>query len=357
MLEITRGDLLKADVDALVNTVNTVGVMGKGVALQFKNAFPENYEAYRRAAKENTIELGRMFVFDIGKFTRPRFIINFPTKKHWKGRSRLEDIEAGLVDLVRVIRELDIKSIAVPPLGCGNGGLDWDDVRPRIEAALAPLKNVRILLYAPSGAPAASDMKVATKRPRMTLGRAALLALLERYIEPGFGVSVVEIQKLLYFMQLAGESLHLNFAKGMYGPYAENVNYVLQDMEGHYLRGYGDRSRKVAEWEPLELIPGAGDEARDFLSSSPETYERINRVVELVEGFDSPYGLELLATVHWAATHGDAGILADADSAVKSVRTWSRRKERLFTERHIKLAWERLTDQGWLQPKEVTSPA
>jgi O-acetyl-ADP-ribose deacetylase (regulator of RNase III) len=141
MVELTRGDLLKADVDALVNTVNTVGVMGKGVALQFKNAFPENYEAYRRAAKDEAIELGRMFVFDIGKLTRPRFIINFPTKKHWKGRSRLEDIEAGLVDLVRVIRKLDIKSIAVPPLGCGNGGLDWEDVRPRIEAALAPLES------------------------------------------------------------------------------------------------------------------------------------------------------------------------------------------------------------------------
>src|SRR5215510_9661131 len=252
------GNLLDADVDALVNTVNTVGVMGKGVALQFKNAFPENYEAYRRAAEDEAIRLGRMFVFDIGKLTRPRFIINFPTKQHWKSRSRLEDIESGLVDLVRVIRELDIKSVAVPPLGCGNGGLDWEDVRPRIETALAPLEDVRTLLYAPSGAPAASGMKVATKRPRMTLGRAALLELLERYIEPGFGASVLEIQKLLYFMQIGGEPLRLNFAKGMYGPYAENVNHVLQAIEGHYLRGYGDRSLRVADWEPLELIPGAG---------------------------------------------------------------------------------------------------
>jgi O-acetyl-ADP-ribose deacetylase (regulator of RNase III) len=356
MLELTRDDLLKADVDALVNTVNTVGVMGKGVALQFRNAFPENYEAYRRAAKDGAIELGRMFVFDIGKLTRPRFIINFPTKKHWKGRSRLEDIEAGLVDLVRVIRELDIKSIAVPPLGCGNGGLDWEDVRPRIEAALAPLEDVRTLLYVPSGAPAASDMKVATKRPRMTLGRAALLALLERYIEPGFGASVLEIQKLLYFMQTGGQPLRLNFAKGMYGPYAENVNHVLQDIESHYLRGYGDRSRRVADWEPLELVPGAGDEARDFLSSSPETYERINRVMDLVKGFDSPYGLELLSTVHWVATHADGMALVDADSVVKHARAWSRRKERLFTERHIRLAWERLTDQGWLQSRKVASP-
>jgi O-acetyl-ADP-ribose deacetylase (regulator of RNase III) len=136
MIHLTRGDLLKADVDALVNTVNTVGVMGKGVALQFRQAYPRNYEDYRRACEQGAVELGRMFVFDAGQLVHPRHIINFPTKRHWKSKSRLEDIEAGLVDLVRVIKELDIRSIAVPPLGAGSGGLNWSDVRPRIEKAL-----------------------------------------------------------------------------------------------------------------------------------------------------------------------------------------------------------------------------
>ncbi|MGH9198835.1 MAG: type II toxin-antitoxin system antitoxin DNA ADP-ribosyl glycohydrolase DarG, partial [Acidimicrobiia bacterium] len=147
MIHLTRGDLLKADADALVNTVNTVGVMGKGVALQFRQAFPRNYEAYRRACERGSVEIGRMFVFDAGQLVRPRYIVNFPTKKHWKSKSRLEDIEAGLVDLVRVIEELDIKSIAVPPLGAGSGGLNWSDVRPRIEEALGGLSDVDVLLY------------------------------------------------------------------------------------------------------------------------------------------------------------------------------------------------------------------
>jgi O-acetyl-ADP-ribose deacetylase (regulator of RNase III) len=362
MIHLTRGDLLKADVDALVNTVNTVGVMGKGVALQFRQAFPRNYEAYRRACEQDSVKLGRMFVFDAGQLVRPRYIINFPTKKHWKSKSRLEDIEAGLVDLVRVIEELDIKSIAVPPLGAGSGGLNWSDVRPRIEKALGGLSDVDVLLYVPEGAPPASEMKVATNKPRMTPGRAALLGLLKRYVEPGLdvepglGASPLEIQKLLYLLQVAGERLRLNFAASHYGPYAENVNHVLRALEGHYIRGYGDRSRPVSESAPIELVPGAAEEADDFLNTSPDTLRRFRRVIKLIDGFESPYGLELLATVHWVATQVDRAARTDADLAVRLVQAWSRRKQRLFTERHIKIAWERLKGERWLDPESLELP-
>src|SRR5262245_57928498 len=168
MITEVRGNLLDADVDALVNTVNTAGVMGKGVALQFKQAFPANYQAYKRACERGEVVLGRMFVFDNGQLTRPRFIVNFPTKQHWRSRSRLSDIEAGVADLVGVIEGHGIRSIAIPALGCGNGGLDWADVEPRIEGALGAVPDVDVRLYPPQRAPAAGDMRISTERPRMT---------------------------------------------------------------------------------------------------------------------------------------------------------------------------------------------
>lgn len=143
MIEYTSGDILKCEADALVNTVNCVGVMGRGIALQFKNVYPDNFKAYEAACKREAVQPGRMFVFDTGQLTLPRFIINFPTKRHWRGKSRIEDIESGLTDLVKVIRDKGIRSIAIPPLGAGLGGLDWSDVRPRIERALTGLADVQ----------------------------------------------------------------------------------------------------------------------------------------------------------------------------------------------------------------------
>src|SRR5438094_1382872 len=136
MIKYKKGDILQEDAEALVNTVNCVGVMGRGIALQFKNAFPENFKAYAAACKQGEVEPGRMFVFETGQLTPQRYIINFPTKRHWRGKSRLEDIEAGLAALAKLIRSKPIRSIALPPLGSGLGGLEWATVRPRIEAAL-----------------------------------------------------------------------------------------------------------------------------------------------------------------------------------------------------------------------------
>lgn len=151
MIEEVRGDLLAAEVDALVNAVNTVGVMGKGIALRFKQDYPANYAAYRDACRRQEVELGRMFVHETGARDGPRYVVNFPTKKHWRSRSTLPDIEAGLVSLRRVVAEHGIRSIAVPPLGCGHGGLDWADVYPLLRAGLGELSEVRVLVYPPVG--------------------------------------------------------------------------------------------------------------------------------------------------------------------------------------------------------------
>src|SRR5277367_6324686 len=177
MIEHTHGNIIEADAEALVNTVNTVGVMGKGIALQFRQAFPENYAAYVVACKHKDVKPGHVMLFDTGRFENPRFILNFPTKRHWKGKSRIEDIEAGLKDLVATVRKHAIRSIAIPPLGCGNGGLNWSDVRPIIEHAVCELAHVRVLLFGPDGAPAPEEMKIRTAPPRMTDGRASLIGV------------------------------------------------------------------------------------------------------------------------------------------------------------------------------------
>jgi O-acetyl-ADP-ribose deacetylase (regulator of RNase III) len=343
MIFKAQGDLLSADAEALVNTVNTVGVMGKGIALQFKQAFPDNYLAYEAACKRGEVEVGTMFVFHRNTFTNPRIIINFPTKKHWRGKSNIKDIESGLRALIEVVKTEKIRSIAVPPLGCGNGGLDWNQVRPKIEGAFSELPDVAVQLFHPEGAPKSEEMTIATKRPSMTPGRAVVLGLLSRYTLPGYRLSLLEIQKLAYFLQEAGQPLKLDFQKQQYGPYAENLHFVLQRMEGHFVRGYGDRSRDVS----LHLFPDAVREAEEFLFSETETLERLARVSSLIEGYETPYGLELLSTVHWIAVHEMSNAKADPEQAVSGVLAWNDHKRKTFTPERIVAAWHRLQVEGW----------
>lgn len=349
MISYAEGNLLRADVDALVNTVNTVGIMGKGIALQFKRAFPAMFKDYEQAARTHALALGRMHVWPTQSMTGPRFVINFPTKSHWKSRSKIGDIDRGLDDLIEVIRREGIRSVAVPPLGCGNGGLDWRDVEPLIVRKFSPLTDVDVIIYPPNGAPAAVDMPNAEATPDMTAGRAALIALMAGYETHALAMpSLIESQKLMYFLQEAGEPLRLEFTKHFYGPYADNLRHVLRVVEGHYVSGYGDGSTPVQEAEPLTVLPGALEEAQPVLRAHPETRQRIERVLELAAGFESAYGLELLATVHWVVreepAHAD-----DLDAVVDGVQRWSSRKGRMFSRDHIVTAWQALRDRGWIR--------
>lgn len=344
MIRYVHGDILKADAEALVNTVNCVGISGRGIAAQFKKAFPENFRLYESAAKRGEVEPGRMFVVDIGNLTNPRYIVNFPTKRHWRGNSRLEDIRSGLDALATEIRARGIRSIAVPPLGCGLGGLDWNDVRPMIAEALGNLSGVDVLVYEPGGAPAAEAMVRSRDVPDMTPGRAALVGLVDRYLgglmDPF--VTLLEVHKLTYFLQEAGEPLRLTFAKADYGPYAENLRHVLSKIEGHFLSGYadgGDRPDKE-----LKVVPGAVQEAQAILAVQKKTQQRFDRVSKLVSGFESPYGLELLATVHWLTAHEGARTV---EQAVQATHSWNARK-RQFTPRQVGIAWTTLQENGWL---------
>ena len=347
MIAEASGNLLSADVEALVNTVNTAGAMGKGIALQFKRAYPDMFREYARAARAGEIKLGQMHVWPTGRLEGPRYIINFPTKGHWRAQSTLADIQHGLEDLARVLQDLNIKSIAVPPLGCGNGGLAWIDVRPLIWTALEGIPNVSVIVYPPGAAPAAQQMRTATPRPPLTVARASVVHMLSRYLDRALEASLIEVQKLMYFLQLAGEPLRLKYTKGLYGPYADNARHALQTLEGHYLNGFGDGSALVRDAEPLTPLPGADMEASQFLASHPATLERIDQVLVLAEGFESAYGMELLATVHWVSTQGEQAA-PDAAAATALVQAWSHRKQRMFTSEHVATAWAALRKHGWL---------
>jgi O-acetyl-ADP-ribose deacetylase (regulator of RNase III) len=346
MIELAHGNLLDAPVEALVNSVNTVGVMGKGIALQFKRAYPENFAAYAAACKRGEVEIGAVFVHETGKLL-PKWILNVPTKRHWRQPSRLDDVRRSLAALVAEVRERKIHSVAVPPLGCGAGGLSWSVVRPLIETAFAPLEDVHVYLYEPGHTPAAKDMPNRTSRPNMTPGRAAILALAGAYLDRGLALSLttLELQKLAYFMQEAGERLRLEYGAHYYGPYADALRKVLEVMEGHFITGLGDDASKPDI--EVELLPGARAEAEAFLEGVEPTRRHIDRVIELIEGFEDPYGLELLATTHWVMAH-EPEAATDREKAVDSVWSWSGRKATLLQREHVDAAWNRLSAHKWV---------
>lgn len=351
MIRFTKGDILHAEAEALVNTVNCVGVMGRGIALQFKHAYPSNFKAYAAACDRGEVQPGRMFVTETGLLAGPRYIINFPTKRHWRGKSRLEDIEAGLSALTQEIHQRGIRSVAIPPLGSGLGGLDWTEVRPRIVAALAALPDVDVLVFEPVESALEPTTFHAKDAPKMTPGRASLVGLMDRYLAALLDpyITLLEVHKLMYFLQEAGEPLRLRFVKGPYGPYAENLRHVLVAIEGHLIAGYADGGD--VPYKQLALIPGAVQEATTFLQSHADTHARFDRVTQLVNGFETPFGLELLSTVHWVMAHDGAQSLT---AVARAVHDWAPGKWQ-FTDSQIELASLRLQAEGWLRSATSTT--
>lgn len=347
MIRLKTGNLLTEKTEALVNTVNCVGVMGKGIALQFKKAYPDNFKAYKKLCDAAQLHPRQMFVYDRGILLAPRYIVNFPTKQHWRSPSKLEDIQLGLTALIEEIKQRDIKSIAIPPLGCGNGGLDWYVVKPMIIKACEVIPEVDVILFEPTDMPVSQQALIAHhKKPPMTVARALFIQLLERYRESGYELTKLEIQKLAYFLQEAGEPLKLRFEKNQFGPYADNLNHVLSAIDGYYIQGFGDRSGRSS----ISVTPEGHQESSDFLQKHPESLARLERVSNLIFGFETPYGMEMLATIHWVATHEDKQAASSLNQAIEAVQKWSDRKRNLFKEQHLRTAWQRLQNEEWLEP-------
>lgn len=354
MIHYTQGNLLDAKAEALVNTVNTVGIMGKGIALMFKEAFPENFRSYAAACKQGEVQIGKMFVTErpplAGSGGGPRWIINFPTKRHWRDRTRLEWVQAGLTDLTRVLQEKAIRSVALPPLGCGNGGLEWSTVRPLIEQALAGLPSVEVLVYEPT----ARYQNVAKREgvERLTPARALIAELIRRYWILGIECSLLEVQKLAWFLEREIEvqglenPLRLDFMAHKYGPYADRLRFLLNDLDGSYLRS----DVRIPDAKPTDVI--AFDDSKKervalFLKSDAKPYlDALERATERIAGFESPLGMELLGTVDWLISReGRQPELEDIKAGLAGWpggRQAGERKLRIFDDRLIGLALERL---------------
>jgi len=357
MINYATGNLLDAQTEALVNTVNEVGVMGKGIALMFREAFPANTAAYEAACKEGGVLVGRMFVTENRALNGPRWIINFPTKKHWRHPSKLEWIRDGLVDLRRVIGEKHIKSIALPPLGCGNGGLEWTQVRSTMEAALSPLEYVSVVVFEPTNA-----YQNAAKREgldELTPARAMIAELVRRYSILGIQCTNLEIQKLAWFLQRTIDGLHLDnplrltFEANKYGPYADNLRHLLNGLDGSYLHC----EKRLADAGPLAPIwfeDSKSEGIRDYLFSpaARKYLPALERTADVIDGFESPLGMELLGTVDWLLSREKRA--ATVAAMHEGLRQWpggrsaAQRKQKLFTDRWLELALQRLTNPALL---------
>jgi O-acetyl-ADP-ribose deacetylase (regulator of RNase III) len=352
MLTFIKGNLLQANVEALVNTVNTVGVMGKGVALMFRDSYPANYRSYRDACERGEVRVGEMYITERIDLIGPRWIINFPTKQHWRGKSKIEWISSGLEDLKRVIRKHRIKSLALPPLGSGNGGLHWREVRQHIVSSLAELNDVHILVYEPSEK--YQNVVKRKGREKLTPARALIAELVRRYWVLGFECSLLEIQKLAYFLERTIEELQLpnplrlQFAANKYGPYAERLRHLLDDLDGSYLHC----DKRLADAGPAEAI-WFDQEKKALVSaylSGPEAAhyrDALEATSQLIDGFQSPLGMELLATVDWLL-HRE-GYQPTKEALREGLSKWpsgseaAARKVKLFDDRLLDIALTRLS--------------
>lgn len=325
MIKYITGNILDSSAQALVNTVNTMGVMGKGIALQFKKAYPNNYKTYEKACMSKEVLVGKMFVtVDSNTTTGERIIINFPTKTNWRKPSEYKYIEEGLEDLVKVINDKSIKSIAIPPLGAGNGGLNWEKVKKIIEKKLEHL-NVDIYVYEPSLQIQEHLMK---ERVKLTDARALLLYVLYDLVKNGEYVSEFSSEKVCYFLQKFGAKKYfkLEFEPKFYGPYSGKVRFVLNAINGSYLMGFSDMNKKP--FEPLTLLPNAYETVKNYIESNKELLEIVNKTIVFLKGFYSDFALELLSSIDYISTKENT---LDKQTISKGLEKWSGRKRSLFS--------------------------
>lgn len=343
-MEYIKGNLLEAQTQALVNTVNTVGIMGKGIALQFKEAFPMNFKLYAAACKKKELQIGKLLVVKEQTLQGEKIIINFPTKTEWYMKSKYEYVEEGLKELVRVIDEYKIESIAIPPLGCGNGGLKWEKVKTLIEKHLGHLTHVNIQLYEPNEAvKEILKQQDTNKYVQLTPARAMLLYAMFYYESLGENVSLFVANKLAYFLQRLGEKSFnkLKFEAHHYGPYSVQVEHLLHNINGKYLKGL--EQMNVKAFEPLELQYDRLQEVSEYVKTelSSEQRARLSNLIKLIDGFQSALSLEILATVDYVRKNSP-GITQE--DIIQTIHNWSDRKRKLFQEKYIQIAANHLHD-------------
>lgn len=351
MISFTKGNLLDADVEAVVNTVNEVGVMGKGIALMFKEAYPDNFKAYAKACKSGEVKVGKIFVTRRDQLLGPKWIVNFPTKKHWRQKTKMEWIIAGLQDLREFVVTEGVRSIAIPPLGSGNGGLNWAEVRPHVVKHMGDLDGLSVVVYEPTHQYQNVSKRAGVKK--LTPARALIAELIRRYSVLGFECTILEVQKLAWFLERSIKQLglqnplDLRFEAGLYGPYANRLTHLLNALDGSYL----ECDRRIPDARPMDLIRFDGkqkENIRAYLrTGDAKVYlEALDRASDVIDGFESPLGLELLATVDWLLSEEQRKPTIEAIK--EGLTAWpggknaGSRKHRIFDDRQLGLALKRM---------------
>lgn len=342
MIKYITGNMFESEAEALVNTVNTDGVMGKGIALQFKKMFPGNFKAYSEACKNNEIAIGKMVVAeDSSLHTGDKIIINFPTKKSWKKPSEYSFIEEGLDDLIDVIKTRKIRSVALPPLGSGNGGLEWERVKRIIERKLGSL-DVNVYVYEPT-AQIREELK--KERVKLTDARALLLYVLYDLVRNGEYVSEFSSEKVCYFLQRfgAGKYFKLEFNPKFYGPYSGKVRYVLIALNGSYIMGFSDMNKKP--FDPMTLISDGYETVKNHVENNDELFNIAQKTIKFLEGFYSDFALELLSSIDYLAEKSKT---TDIKVIQKGIESWSSRKSIKFSnQKYLEISLKHIRDSGF----------
>ncbi len=354
MIHYTIGNLLEAKVDAVVNTVNTVGVMGKGIALMFKERYPDNFKFYQKACKEKTFSTGTLLITESGELSGARWIVNFPTKQHWRSPTKIEWVEQGLIKLAEFIQRESVRSIAIPPLGCGNGGLDWTVVKPILENHLSQLPNVEVHIYEPTQ----KYQNVAKKNgvQKLTPPRAMICELVRRYAVLGIECSVMEIQKLAYFLERfivrdeLSNDLKLKFQANRYGPYSDPLRHLLDQLDGSYLQC----DKRLSDASPLDAVrfnESQREKVELYLRTEAKEYhDTLEAIIGFISSFESPIGLEVLSTVDWLTSREKCDL--NLASVKEGITQWphgkeaAERKSRIFSDRLLNCTIKRIRDAG-----------
>lgn len=350
-IKFENGDLFSSGAEALVNTVNCVGVMGKGVALEFKRRWPENFKFYKKHCETKWLRPGRVLVFDRGGMfagDSVRYVFNFPTKDHWRSKSNMGFIDTGLDSMMEEIERLSVRSIAMPPLGCGNGGLEWDEVRPLIVEKVSRMTNVDFHIFGPSVRQSASP-EFKEGGAFMSPSRAIFLKVLAN-LEPSFGGAIdrLSLQKVAYFLQVLGVKLNLNYEDSLYGPYSEALKKSLFSMARS-----GQLSTIESEGRFFSVTPAGFAASEDFIQANNKIAGDADAVVaslvHLLEGFKSPYGLELLSTIHWYSSKLGPREESEIVDSVYSLGAYRRNS---FPKSEIQLALSRIVEDGLVRINE-----
>ncbi|WP_300730445.1 macro domain-containing protein [uncultured Rikenella sp.] len=343
MISYTKGNMLESPTQALVNTVNTVGIMGKGIALQFKMMFPNNFRAYQQACKEGRVRVGHMFVTHERMLSgEEKIIINFPTKEHWRSPSQYSFVTEGLDDLRRVIQDENIQSITLPPLGCGNGGLKWDTVRQMIEDKLSDL-DCDIHIYTPNHQVAEILKK---ENCKLTPARAMLLDVFYDLVQNDEYVSLFAGEKICYFLQRFGAEkiFNLTYKPYFYGPYSGKVKFVIHALNGQYIHGY--ESREKHAFDPLMIDMSMRDELQAYINKKLTTEQKniLIRTKKFLSGFYSTFSMELLSSVDFIIQQHDC---RSKEEILGDITHWNERKSKLFNQiRYVEIALARLQEFG-----------